>query len=235
MRPRVYGPRSLILRITERPLSRLVTFAKEASGSQRCAAVGVTASRNSPLAVREPTRLYQAAFPNRRMPRARTRLQQAAAILPPLSATNSKFADRCSTRSQPSPADRRSWGTLQGELRGSAVGTSAFSWEMTVASPGSWNVLPSSASPDAQADGTRHARKIPSARHTRIASFPSRRASPRRAQTSCAAPKSVMLTGRGNAGPDGPSCPRRNRAGKVGASRLCRRGSRCQPGRDLYL
>jgi len=42
----------------------VVTFAKEASGSDRCAAVAVTVSRISPLAVRLPTRSYQAAFPN---------------------------------------------------------------------------------------------------------------------------------------------------------------------------
>ena len=39
MRPRVNGPRSLILTTTERPLSRFVTFAKEDSGSERCAAI----------------------------------------------------------------------------------------------------------------------------------------------------------------------------------------------------
>jgi hypothetical protein len=56
--------RALILTMTERPLSRLVTLAYEASGSERCAAVAVTVSRISPLAVRLPTMPYQAAFPN---------------------------------------------------------------------------------------------------------------------------------------------------------------------------
>src|SRR5271154_1012521 len=57
----LYGPRSLILTITERPLSRLVTLAQDPSGSERCAAVGVTVSSGSPLEVRAPTRAYQAA------------------------------------------------------------------------------------------------------------------------------------------------------------------------------
>ena len=64
MRPRVYGPRSLILTMTERPLSRFVTFAKDASGSERCAAVAVMVSRTSPLAVGRPTWSYQTALPN---------------------------------------------------------------------------------------------------------------------------------------------------------------------------
>jgi hypothetical protein len=54
-------PRSLILTMTEWPLSRSNTLAKEANGSERCAAVAVTVSRVSPLAVLLPTRSYQAA------------------------------------------------------------------------------------------------------------------------------------------------------------------------------
>ena len=81
MRPRVYGPRSLILTTIERPLSRFVTFANEAIGSERCAAVAVTVSRISPLAVCLPTRLYQAAFPNCLVPAGRPGLQQESRTL----------------------------------------------------------------------------------------------------------------------------------------------------------
>src|SRR5215469_1003862 len=98
MRPRVYGPRSLILTTTERPLSRSVTFAHEASGSERCAAVAVTVSRISPLAVCLPTKLYQAAFPNRVVPVVRhTRHESGIASCP--SATGSKPANGGSARS----------------------------------------------------------------------------------------------------------------------------------------
>src|SRR5215469_12485958 len=90
MRPRVYGPRSLILTTTERPLSRSVTFAHEASGSERCAAVAVTVSRISPLAVCLPTRLYQAAFPNRLIPVARRGIQDGFGMPPQALVAGSK-------------------------------------------------------------------------------------------------------------------------------------------------
>src|SRR5262249_60882324 len=97
MRPRVYGPRSLILTTTERPLSRFVTFAKEASGSERCAAVAVTVSRISPLAGCLPTRLYQAAFPSCPVPAERPRRQQESGT--PLA--------RSAARSEPAAAKGR--------------------------------------------------------------------------------------------------------------------------------
>src|SRR5215469_7468582 len=101
MRPRVNGPRSLILTMMERPLSRFVTLAYEGSGSERCAAVAVTVSRISPLVVRLPTKLYQAALPNRVVPVVCSRLQHGSGIPPQAFAAGGKLA-----------ASPRSWDVL---------------------------------------------------------------------------------------------------------------------------
>ena len=101
MRPRMYGPRSLILTMTERRLSRFVTFAEEASGSQRCAAVAVKVSRLSPLAVGLPTWSYHEAFPNWLDPATRTGPQQGSGALLHAFVTGSKLMLRCATHSEP--------------------------------------------------------------------------------------------------------------------------------------
>src|SRR5215467_6319070 len=126
MRPRVYGPRSLILTTMERPLSRSVTFAHEASGSERCAAVAVTVSRISPLAVCLPTRLYQAALPNRVTPIMRDAPQHGSEMRRHASVEGSKLAHRCSLCSEPYPMDAPSVRSPPAESGGVLVGVSPF-------------------------------------------------------------------------------------------------------------
>src|SRR5215471_16444024 len=105
MRPGVYGPRSLILTTTKRPLLRFVTLAYEANGSERCAAVAVMVSRTSPLAVFLPTRLYQAAFPEREIPVLCNGVQQGSEMRPRESVAGSTRANRRATCSEPLSED----------------------------------------------------------------------------------------------------------------------------------
>jgi hypothetical protein len=60
-RPRVNGPRSLIITIVVAPVRGFVTFTRVPNGSFLCAAVRPSGRRGSPLAVPEP-KLYWVAF-----------------------------------------------------------------------------------------------------------------------------------------------------------------------------
>ena len=60
MTPRVNGPRSLIVTVTDRPFAGLVTVTCDPNGSERCAAVIPAALKDAPLAVLLPEE-YQAA------------------------------------------------------------------------------------------------------------------------------------------------------------------------------
>jgi len=60
-RPRVKGPRSLIITIVEAPVRGFVTFTRVPNGSFLCAAVRPSGRNAWPLAVPEPT-LYWVAF-----------------------------------------------------------------------------------------------------------------------------------------------------------------------------
>src|SRR5437870_3581439 len=86
--------------------------------------------------------------------------------------------------------------------------------------------------PVAQADVTRHAREMPIARRSGIASYPYSLASPA-ARKRIALARTSKTDGQGNADRWEPSRPRQNQAEKVGTPRLDRQKGCCQPLHDF--
>src|SRR5215471_17627999 len=123
-------------------------------------------SRISPLAVRFPTRLYQAPFPNSLVPPPRAAAQQDAQRTPHSSPAGSKLARCCGGRSKASSV-------LQVELRDLSVCISAVPVDRAVDASGESVVLCSGALAIVQAEVIREAKAIPIVRRIGIASCPS--------------------------------------------------------------
>jgi len=168
-------------------------------------------SRISPLAVRFPTRLYQAPFPNSLIPPARAAAQQGAQKPRHSSPAGSKLARCCGGPSKASSAARRAWAVLQVELRDLSVCISAVPTVTAVDASGESVVLCSGALAIVQAEVIRQAKAIPIVRRIGIASYPSCWAS-LAASAIARSPSKYCWMGKEMQIGVSPCCLRRNRA-----------------------